>query len=455
MNGAWRAVHSYSKAPREKRAHSASVLHPRIAHAARRSSTTTSGHRSAVSMSATTDFDPSHGTAADEDNDDAAQHSQMVIAAVWKSSTLGLAFMEGTTLRFCQVPDGAPEFRQLQAVKYQCKPNVFVIPSTSDASWTKALKTSVLQGGAGCEVEEEDDDGEREGDDDMMGLDAGDDLGANKSMADGAPEVVVLKNRDFSPQNAARRLSLLRTLADLPSAELKEQEMLLYLEHMLPREQDHACRAIAGLLAYLQRSGDATCAPPTVTCLRRYSLESQLYMAPECFLSLGVFADDSHPSAHGGRAKEGFSIWSLFCRTRSKPGERTLRSWFARPTQDLATLRVRTRGVSKLGPYWTSPCTRALLSPRAHDPALVWTGAARLHRPPVRSAEPAAAAIAARNGGAGQGCLQARGIALAWRAAAERLLGRAAHLSCGGQGRRVRLRPGLEQLANRTHRCLS
>ena len=267
----------------------------------------------------------------------------MVIAAVWKNATLGLAFMEGTTLRFCQVADGAPEFRQLQAIKYQCKPDVFVIPSTSDALWTKALKAPVLhvQGGAGCQEDDEEDEGA--GDHNAMGFDGNDDLGegANGSTADGTPEVVVLKNRDFSPQNAARRLSLLRTLADLPGAELKEQEMLLYLEHMLPREQDHARRAIAGLLAYLQRSGDAACAPPAVTCLRRYSLESQLYMAPECFLSLGVFADDSHPSAHGGRAKEGFSIWSLFCRTRSKPGERTLRSWFARPTQDLATLRER------------------------------------------------------------------------------------------------------------------
>jgi hypothetical protein len=112
-------------------------------------------------MSAAPGFAPPHGLGAGEDDDETAQDSQMVIAAVWKNATLGLAFMEGTTLRFCQVADGAPEFRQLQAIKYQCKPDVFVIPSTSDVLWTKALKAPVLhvQGGAGCQEDDEEDEG--------------------------------------------------------------------------------------------------------------------------------------------------------------------------------------------------------------------------------------------------------------------------------------------------------
>ena len=68
---------------------------------------------------------------------------------------------------------------------------------------------------------------------------------------------------------------------------------------MAPREQDQARRAIAGLLSYLQRCGEEMGERLAVTALRRFSLESQLYMAPECFISLGIFADDHHPSAHG------------------------------------------------------------------------------------------------------------------------------------------------------------
>ena len=122
---------------------------------------------------------------------------------------------------------------------------------------------------------------------------------------------------------------------------MSEKEVLIYLEHMCPREQELARKAIAGLLSYLQRCGEELGEALCVTSLRRFSLESQLYMSPECFLSLGIFAEEHHHSAHGGRSKDGFCLWSLMNRTKSKPGERTLRQWFARPTQDLATLRER------------------------------------------------------------------------------------------------------------------
>eukprot|EP00965_Chrysotila_dentata_P219092 6190932-Pleurochrysis_carterae.AAC.1 len=48
-----------------------------------------------------------------------------------------------------------------------------------------------------------------------------------------------------------------------------------------------------------------------------------------------------HPSIHGGRKREGFSVWAMMNQTRSKPGEHKLRSWFARPIQDVATLTER------------------------------------------------------------------------------------------------------------------
>ena len=297
----------------------------------------------------------------DDDDDEAAADGEvqptLTVSAVWKGGTLGLAFMDGTTLRFCQVSDTAPEFRMLQACKYQLKPETIVVPSTSDASWFKMLSTPCLLV-AGVGVGEDDEN-------DAMGLapardssaDAGGgvlDGGDNFGFQDGGfggeedgggsdgPRIVTQRNRDFGPAAAARRLSLLRTLTDLPDVEMSEREVLIYLEHVVPQEQEHARRAIAGLLAYLTRTGeDISGANLAVTALRRFSLESQLYMSPECFLSLGVFADDAHPSAHGGRAKEGFSLWSLFNRAKSKPGERTLKSWFARPTQDLVTLRER------------------------------------------------------------------------------------------------------------------
>ena len=56
----------------------------------------------------------------------------------------------------------------------------------------------------------------------------------------------------------------------------------------LLREQELARKAIAGLLSDLQKCGEEFGEAVCVTSLRRFSLESQLYMSPECFLSLGA-----------------------------------------------------------------------------------------------------------------------------------------------------------------------
>ena len=137
----------------------------------------------------------------------------------------------------------------------------------------------------------------------------------------------------------AKRLSLLRALSELPKG-TSEREVQMYLEHVCPREHEQARRAICGLLAYQQRA-DVGAAPLAVLGLQRYALESQLYMSPETFLSLHIFADERHPSAHGGRGKDGLSLWSIFNKTKTRFGEKLLRGWFARPTQDLDTLRER------------------------------------------------------------------------------------------------------------------
>ena len=59
-----------------------------------------------------------------------------------------------------------------------------------------------------------------------------------------------------------------------------------------------------------------------------------MYVSPETYLALNIFEDQLHPSIHGGRAKEGFSLWGMMNKTKSSPGERVLRSWFARPSLD-------------------------------------------------------------------------------------------------------------------------
>lgn len=226
-----------------------------------------------------------------------------MLAAVWKTATLGFAFMEGTKLRFGQLSDAAPDFRQLQALKFQLKPDIIVIPSASDAGWAEALSTSCLLLPGVNLIEEH----ARENGSMGHRSDHGDISGTR---------VVAQKSRDFDATAITKRLSMLRTLVDLPDADMSCREAL-HVEHTVPREQEHARRAISGLLAYMQRSFVETVGIPlAVTALRRFSLDSQLYMSPDTFLSLGVFSDHVHPSAHGGRPKEGSSLWSLFNRCK-------------------------------------------------------------------------------------------------------------------------------------------
>lgn len=256
-----------------------------------------------------------------------ADAPEVVVSMVWKGQVLGFAFLAEAVLRFGEVSDTAPEYRMLQACKYTLKPDVIVCPSSSDQGWLHALSlSSLVVPGIALAADEEE----------LQGAAIGE--GGSGGSA-GGPHVVRMKNRDFHADACAKRLSLLRALSELPKG-TSEREVQMYLEHVCPREHEQARRAICGLLAYQQRA-DVGAAPLAVLGLQRYALESQLYMSPETFLSLHIFADERHPSAHGGRGKDGLSLWSIFNKTKTRFGEKLLRGWFARPTQDLDTLRER------------------------------------------------------------------------------------------------------------------
>ena len=260
--------------------------------------------------------------------DSSDAHSVDVISVVWKAQVMGLAFIEGSILHFGEVVDTGPDFVQLQTVKYTLKPTVIVTPASSDQTWLSILRASeLIQPGQPQQVDE--------GDDDGLPID------------EDAYTVILAKARDFTIEAAFKRLSLMRGLTDLSGRdaadrggrELSEREILLYVQGIIPQDCQQALRAIGGLLSHFQKSEEAS--STRVSEIRRYEVGHQLFLAPEAYLSLNIFEDARHPSAHGGRSKEGFSVWALMNRAKSKPGMQLLRSWFARPTQHLDTLRSR------------------------------------------------------------------------------------------------------------------
>ena len=154
-----------------------------------------------------------------------------VLSLVWRKDVLGAAWVESSSsvLKFCQVADPAPDFRVMQSLKYSLDPTLIVTPSTSDPDYLDKLGGTCHPVAASAAEAEDAEEGAADPDE------------ANGFM------VTLCKNREFSAESAIQRLSLLRNLVDLPSCELSDRERQMHLEHILPPDQEQACRAIAPL----------------------------------------------------------------------------------------------------------------------------------------------------------------------------------------------------------------
>eukprot|EP00965_Chrysotila_dentata_P219093 6190932-Pleurochrysis_carterae.AAC.2 len=78
--------------------------------------------------------------------------------------------------------------------------------------------------------------------------------------------------------------------------EWTEREILLHLEHILPREDVASLCAVGGLLAHLQQN---TAAPLAVSKLERHRLERVMRVSPETMLALNIFEDRQGHGARG------------------------------------------------------------------------------------------------------------------------------------------------------------
>lgn len=157
-------------------------------------------------------------------SDETAHDSHVaVLAACWRSQTLGVAFLEDDgTLRWLSVADASPDFRVLQAVKYTTSPGTILAPASSDPDWMDALGASAMGGASGPEPGPDQD---------------------GTASVEAEYHVVVTKARDFTADAAYKRLALCHNLVGLPDRELTEKELLVYLEHLIPREQQVALLA--------------------------------------------------------------------------------------------------------------------------------------------------------------------------------------------------------------------
>lgn len=221
-----------------------------------------------------------------------------VCAVVWRAQTIGIAFQEMSALRFAQFVDVAPDFATLQLVKFALKPSMFIVPGSElrCTDFVKALQRPEL-----LHVPETNENASLESADDTT---------------DEYP-VVACKSRDFTSEASQKRLSLMHGLiSNMFGLQITEREALLYFEHILPREQVYALRAIGGLLAYLQKNESAATMAGSITEMKRYEIETQLHLYPETFVALNIFEDARHPSTHGMDSTSCICLYAYFDRMR-------------------------------------------------------------------------------------------------------------------------------------------
>lgn len=243
-----------------------------------------------------------------------------------RAQTLGVAFLDQTTLRFCQVADAGPELGMLRSLKFELNPELIIAPANSDANFLQQLEAPLESNAA---------------------PNRDDELDPDEAVDDGAAmfSVSLGRSRDFTSDAAAKRLVLLTHLFKREDeGEMTDREALIHLEHHLPREQEQARQAVGGLLSYMQRAQSN--GRLSISDILQHKLEHVMRLSPEVLLSLNIFPERRSALSHGGRSRDGFSLWAAINMTRSTPGEALLRSWFARPSLDLAALTERHEAVA-------------------------------------------------------------------------------------------------------------
>eukprot|EP00611_Tribonema_gayanum_P014801 TRINITY_DN262_c0_g1_i5.p2 TRINITY_DN262_c0_g1~~TRINITY_DN262_c0_g1_i5.p2 ORF type:complete len:507 (+),score=243.57 TRINITY_DN262_c0_g1_i5:187-1707(+) len=131
-----------------------------------------------------------------------------------------------------------------------------------------------------------------------------------------------------------------------------EERAFNLLSGVIDFNAEQSVRALGALISHLQSSVFSLEVDGSVPVLavREMDLLAALRVDALSLRSLGIFCEEAHPNVlHGrGRSKEGFSVFALYDRTRSVPGRRCLREWFARPSTDLRVIHARQDGVELL-----------------------------------------------------------------------------------------------------------
>ncbi|XP_032196742.1 mutS protein homolog 5 isoform X11 [Mustela erminea] len=160
------------------------------------------------------------------------------------------------------------------------------------------------------------------------------------------PEIVFLPSVDFGLEISKQRL-LSGNYAFIPDS-MTATEKILFLSSIIPFDCVLTVRALGGLLKFLGRRRigieleDYNVSVP-ILGFKKFVLTHLVSIDQDTYSVLQIFKSESHPSVYkvASGLKEGLSLFGILNRCRCKWGEKLLRLWFTRPTQDLGELNSR------------------------------------------------------------------------------------------------------------------
>ncbi|XP_049621085.1 mutS protein homolog 5 isoform X1 [Suncus etruscus] len=250
-----------------------------------------------------------------EDDNDEEQAAEIHLCVLWNSGFLGLAYYDTSDSIIHFMPD-TPDHDSLtllQRVLEEINPRSIVTSAKQDESMTQFL------GKLGSQ---------------------------EKNIVPKGPEIVFLPSVDFGLEISKQRL-LSGDYSFIPDS-MTATEKILFLSSIIPFDCLLTVRALGGLLKFLGRRRigieleDYNVSVP-ILGFKKFVLTHLVSIDQDTYSVLQIFKSESHPSVYkvATGLKEGLSLFGILNRCRCKSGEKLLRLWFTRPTQDLVELNLR------------------------------------------------------------------------------------------------------------------
>ena len=143
-------------------------------------------------------------------------------------------------------------------------------------------------------------------------------------------EVKEMPVKCFNLEIAKKRLLATR-LPEMPES-LEEKQTELYLNSLISLDQINMIKCAGALLVYLDEQSSCVFGQHVLGFESCFSLKDRCLVDQQSLDDLKIFTRDYHPSINkSSYSKEGFSIFSLFNKTKTEVGRRQLKQWFHFP----------------------------------------------------------------------------------------------------------------------------